>query len=85
LVLSDMVKDGLISDLELQPVFVLAPSVKYHDSIKKKPALRYIADFRYKDRNGNVIVEDVKGVQTETFKIKRHLLKHIFGIDILLT
>ena len=80
-----MLKGGLISELELQPVFVLAPSVKYDDSSKKKPALRYVADFMYKNAEGKIVVEDVKGFQTDVFKIKRHLLKHVHGIDIRLT
>lgn len=71
---------GQISKLELQPTYELAPSVILGG--RKKPALRYRADFRYTDHLGNVIVEDVKGVRTAEYQIKRHLMKFVHGIDI---
>ena len=76
-----LVKAGQISCLELQPVYVLAPSVKFTFASRSKPELRYRADFTYL-RNGVQIVEDVKGVETEVFKIKRHLMKSVHGIDV---
>ena len=75
-------RDGHISSLELQPKFELAPSVKFAGASRSTPALRYFADFRYLDHNGKVIVEDVKGMKTREYQIKRHLLKAIHGIDI---
>jgi hypothetical protein len=72
---------GEIQNLELQPVFVLAPSVKLARSTRAKPALRYRADFRYTE-NGQVFVEDVKGMLTPEFKIKEHLMKSLFDIDL---
>ena len=74
--------DGVISALMLQPVFELAPAVTLDG--RKKPALRYIGDFRYY-KNGVCIVEDVKSKHTSTlpvYRIKKHLLKHLFNIDI---
>lgn len=69
-----------ISHLTLQPVFELAPAVTING--KKKQALRYIADFEFIE-NGKHVVMDVKGMLTDVYKIKRHLMKHIWGIDIL--
>ena len=77
-------REGQISDLELQPSFILAPSVRFHDAKRLKPALKYIADFEYMEK-GVKIIEDVKGMQTPAFKIKRHLLKTIHNIDVRLT
>ena len=77
-------REGQISDLELQPSFILAPSVRFHDAKRTKPALKYIADFEYMEK-GVKIIEDVKGMQTPAFKIKRHLLKTIHNIDVRLT
>jgi len=68
-----------IIQLEMQPVYVLAPAVIING--RKKPALKYKADFRY-IKDGKVIVEDVKGMLTPVYRIKRHLMKHIHGIDI---
>jgi len=73
---------GHITNLELQPKFELAPSVKYRGSARAKPALRYQADFRYVDHLGNTIVEDVKGFETREYQIKKHLMLAIHGIEI---
>jgi hypothetical protein len=62
---------GEISDLELQVPFVLAPAVVIGG--RKRPALRYVADFVY-ERDGEQVVEDVKGRVTEGYRIKRHLM-----------
>lgn len=79
-----MEKAGLITDLQLQVSFELAPKVKIAG--KWKPPLRYVADFVYTDvQSGKRIVEDFKGVQTKVFRIKRHLMKFIHDIDITIT
>ena len=81
-VLKKLENSGVISDLQLQVAFVLAPSVIIKG--RKKPALKYKADFVY-NHKGQKIVEDVKGVLTAVYKIKRHLMKSVHGIDILET
>lgn len=68
-----------ITQLEMQPVYILAPAVIING--RKKPALRYKADFRYV-KDGKVIVEDVKGKPTPVYRIKLHLMKHLHNIDI---
>lgn len=81
-------KAGLIEGLERQRSFELAPSVKYEGAKRATPALRYIADFSYMEWIGDKktrIVEDTKGVLTAAFKIKRHLMKVQFGIEVRLT
>lgn len=77
-------RDGRISELQLQPSFVLAPAVRFSDVKRQKPALKYVADFEYIE-NGVTVIEDVKGMQTPVFKIKRHLLKTVHGIDVRIT
>lgn len=74
-------KAKLIKDLELQPKFVLAPSVRFEGEARAKPALRYVADFSYL-RDGVRVIEDSKGVQTDAFRIKRHLMKSVHGIEV---
>lgn len=81
-------KAGEIEQLERQRVFELAPSVKYEGAKRATPALRYMADFTYLEWIGGKklrVVEDCKGVLTAAFKIKRHLMKHLFGIDVRLS
>lgn len=65
-----MQKAGLISDLELQPKFQIIPEINWGD--KKLSAKYYIADFAYTE-NGKEIVEDVKGVKTPVYILKRQL------------
>ena len=75
---------GEISDLELQKAFVLAESVKFANEPRAKPAVRYIADFAYTE-NGVMVVEDVKSVATKSlpvYRLKKHLMKSIHGIEI---
>jgi hypothetical protein len=52
---------------------------------RKKPPLRYFADFTYFDvQKNSKIVEDFKGgVLDPVYKVKRHLMKSVHGIDIL--
>ena len=59
-----------IHDLELQPKFEIIPGV-YWGSRKLQKRF-YIADFMYKE-NGAYIVEDVKGVRTAVYTLKRQL------------
>lgn len=82
--LCQLQKAGVIRDLARQVMFVLAPRVVIHG--KTKPALRYCADFSYTDTaSGQSVVEDKKGALTDVYKIKRHLMKSVHGIDILET
>jgi len=78
---------GRITGLRRQVAFELAPAIKFDGAARTKPALRYFADFEYFE-NGARIVEDVKSVATakkEAFVIKRHLMKHLHGIDVRIT
>lgn len=59
---------GQISNLRLQVPFELIPKNK------EERAVKYIADFVY-DENGKTIVEDVKGMKTRDYIIKRKLMK----------
>jgi hypothetical protein len=67
-----LMKAGDIYALELQPRFVLQRAF-VHDG-KKERAIVYIADFKYCDNNGHFIVEDVKGVKTAVYKLKRKMM-----------
>ena len=53
----------VISDLELQPKFELT-------SKSGKKIATYKADFRFRENN-KTVVDDVKGVQTSLYKLKR--------------
>lgn len=64
-----------IYKLELQPKFPIC--------IEGKKVFEYRADFRYWDGPaGNCIVEDVKGVKTDVYKLKKKCVEAAYGIEI---
>lgn len=77
---------GKIKDLEIQPKFSLVKGVKFTGDNRAKPDLRYFADFAYTDtRTGERVVEDVKSVVTKestVYKMKRHMMLAIHGIEV---
>lgn len=74
---------GHIAGLTREVPFELAPGVVIQG--RKRPPVRYFADFVYSTADGRIIVEDAKGMRTPSYKLKRHFMKHIHNIDILET
>jgi hypothetical protein len=72
-------KSGAINNLQRQVVFVLAPAVVLDG--RKKTQLKYVADFTYEE-NGKQIVADAKGMKTPVYRIKKHLMKSVLGLDV---
>lgn len=70
-VLRAELKAGLITDLELQP--------PYECRVNSVIITTYYADFRYK-RAGKVVVEDVKGMETDVYELKKKLVEAIFNV-----
>lgn len=66
-------KAGLITDLERQKRFELQPSFVLNG--KRYRPIYYVCDFYYRE-NGEWIIEDVKGKQTDVYKIKKKLLAY---------
>lgn len=87
----------VISDLRRQVKYVLIPAQREPETVGKRGGkikgkllereCSYVADFVYKDAQGNTIVEDVKGYRGggayEIFKIKRKLMLYVHGIKII--
>jgi len=74
-------RSGEITALKKQvPYVLIAKSDKFE-------RCRYIADFEYRDKNGNIVVEDAKGCKTgasyEIFKIKKKLMYAVHNIEVL--
>lgn len=80
--LRDMASKGLIHDLELQPSWELLPGVKLIGDTRKRPAVKYVADFAYRTELGAYVVEDVKGMDLQMGRMKRHMMKAIHNIDV---
>jgi len=73
-----------ISELELQPPFDLFVANVWGPEptgLLVKVG-RYVADFAYR-RNGERVFEDVKGVRTETYRLKKKMVEATYGIRII--
>lgn len=71
-------KAGEIDRVEVHPKFRLLPSQRF-DLMDNERPLDYVADFMYRERkSGYVIIEDVKGVKTKDYIVKRKLFKYMF-------
>lgn len=81
-VLQEELKRGEISELRRQVWFVLLDGCEV-DGVRQRP-IRYRADFVY-NRNGVEVVEDVKGVRTEVFRLKEKMFAARYGKRILVT
>lgn len=67
-------RTGEISNLELQPRYELQPS--FEKNGEKYRAITYIADFVIVNNDGTTEVIDVKGVETQVFKIKKKMFEY---------
>lgn len=76
-----MERAGMVRDIRRQVSFELVPGEAGPDGKRMRP-MRYVADFVWTDSDGREHVEDVKGVRTEAYKIKKRLMWHILGIAV---
>lgn len=73
-----MQRSGVIKDLSLQPSFLLQDKFKYQGKTQRK--IEYIADFMYWDCvKMCFVVEDVKGMKTDVYKLKKKLFLKKYG------
>jgi len=68
-----LLQEQRISDLVLQPKFPI--------EVCGKKICTYIADFMYNE-DGIQVIEDVKGVKTSVYRIKKKLTEAIYNITI---
>ena len=93
-VLRDRQRRGETRNLQRQVKFTLIPKQAAEDTVgphgKVTPGkvlereCAYYADFVYEDKQGNVIVEDVKSpaTRTDVYRIKKKLMLYVHGIQI---
>lgn len=79
LVLKGMEEDGLIENLRRQVRYELLPAFDV-DGRHYRPVY-YVADFVYVE-DGKEVVEDVKGVRTDVYKLKSKLFARRYGVSI---
>ena len=76
IVLKGMEEDGAIRDLRRQVRYELIPPFDV-DSRHYRPVF-YVADFVYVE-DGKEIVEDVKGMRTDVYRLKSKLFARRYG------
>lgn len=73
---------GAISDLQRQVRYELIPVQRDEDGNVLERACYYVADFVYTGADGYTVVEDVKGIRTKAYLMKRKLMLYRYGIRI---
>ena len=76
IVLKGMEEDGLIEDLRRQVRYELIPAFDV-DERHYRPVF-YVADFVYVE-DGKEVVEDVKGMITDVYRLKSKLFARRYG------
>lgn len=79
LVLKGMAEDGTIEDLRRQVRYELIPAFDV-DGRHYRPVY-YVADFVYRE-GGKEVVEDVKGMRTDVYRLKSKLFARRYGMSI---
>lgn len=79
LVLKSMEEDGTIEDLRRQVRYELVPAFDV-DGGHYRP-VSYVADFVYRE-DGHEVVEDVKGMRTDVYRLKAKLFAYRYGVSI---
>lgn len=90
-ILKALEKAGEISDLQRQVEFLLIPEQREPDTVGMRGGIHkgklierkvtYVADFVYM-RDGEYVVEDVKGMRTPEYILKRKMMLYNKGIRI---
>lgn len=71
--LESLEAQGEISELQRQVRFELQPSFKHNG--KTIRSINYVADFTFKDKDGQLHIVDTKGIKTEVYKLKKKMMQ----------
>lgn len=74
--LQGLKKKGIVVEVELQPQFILLPTI--HKSKRKFLQTKYIADFKVTYADGRIEIVDVKGKQDKVFQLKRKMFEFFY-------
>lgn len=80
-----MAEAGTIRNLREQVEYLLIPRQKRPDGTVAERACSYVADFVYEEfRDGSwaSVTEDVKGMRTDVYRIKRKLMLFVHGVEV---
>jgi len=78
-------KAGEIKDLKCQPKYPLMCGdrpIRTRNKNGRPHSISYLADFEYRTKIGELVVEDVKGMDTRVSSLKRAILEAQYGIRV---
>ena len=79
-----MQEAGEIHSLERQVPFILCPPVRLVGE-SRASSIKFVADFVYQTKDGKRVIEDWKGIDLPVARMERRLMKHIHGVDEVVT
>lgn len=74
LYLLELKERGIVTDIQLQPSFLLQPKFRKNGKLYRE--ITYKADFEVTYADGHVEIVDVKGMVTKDFAIKQKLFEY---------
>ena len=82
--LLDLMHDGVVESFEMQKPYTLLDKFPYPKTGKTIRAIKYVPDFEVIYTDGRVEVVDVKGMQTDVFRMKCKLFMFRYQIPLVL-
>ena len=76
-----MLCNGNITELVLQPKFLLQEAYRKNGKVIRK--IEYVADFQYLDKDGNIVIEDVKGFVNQIYTLKKKIFEYMYDYTII--
>ena len=82
--LLDLMHDGVVESFEMQKPYTLLDKFPHPKTGKTIRAIKYVPDFEVIYTDGRVEVVDVKGMQTDVFRMKCKLFMFRYQIPLVL-
>ena len=82
--LLDLMHDGIVESFEMQKAYTLLDKFAHPKTGKTIRAIKYVPDFEVIYTDGRVEVVDVKGMQTDVFRMKCKLFMFRYQIPLVL-
>ena len=82
--LLDLMHDGVVESFEMQKPYTLLDKFPHPKTGKTIRAIKYVPDFEVIYTDGRVEVVDVKGMQTDVFRMKCKLFMSRYQIPLVL-
>ena len=82
--LLDLMRDGIVESFEMQKPYTLLDKFPHPKTGKTIRAIKYVPDFEVIYTDGRVEVVDIKGMQTDVFRMKCKLFMFRYQIPLVL-